>query len=128
MGKVVISEEVKLVEEIANIDAAQWIHPGEGQDAGEAGLSVSHLFSNARVETIPLFLTRLLRAVPANIEYLIIFLQGLYWHWHVVIRGYDLACPVSQRRFGKSQNASYLLKIVTESPFQKLGVLLEKLQ
>lgn len=130
MGEVVISKEVKLVEEVANIDAAQWIHPGEGQDAGEAGSSVSRsrLFSNARAEIIPLFLARLLRAVPANIEYLVIFLQCLYWHWHVVICGYDLAWPVSQGASRKVQDLSHLLEIVAESSFQKLSILFKKLQ
>lgn len=41
MGELVIGKEVELVEKIADIDAAQWIHSREGQDAGETGSSFS---------------------------------------------------------------------------------------
>lgn len=41
MGEIIISKEVELVEEIADIDTAQWIHPREGQDAGKTRPSIS---------------------------------------------------------------------------------------
>jgi hypothetical protein len=37
-----------------------------------------------------LFLLGLLRAIPADIEHFVILFLGLYWHWHVIIRGHNL--------------------------------------
>lgn len=36
--EVIIREEVNLVEEVSYVDAAKWVHLGEGQDAGKSKL------------------------------------------------------------------------------------------
>lgn len=38
MRKVVIGKEVKLIQKVADIDAAKWIHLGEGQNTWESKL------------------------------------------------------------------------------------------
>jgi hypothetical protein len=43
--EVVVGEEIELVEEISNIDTAEWVHLGEGEDAGEAMSLLASLLS-----------------------------------------------------------------------------------
>jgi hypothetical protein len=35
MREIVIGEEIKLIQEVPNIDTTQGVHPGEGQDTWE---------------------------------------------------------------------------------------------
>lgn len=50
------------------------------------------------LKNLHLLLARLARAIPAHIEYLFILLLGLYGHWHIVIRCYNLAELAYQKR------------------------------
>lgn len=50
-------------------------------------------------EDLHLLLARLVRAIPAHIEYLFILLLGLYGHWHIVICCYNLTELAYQKRF-----------------------------
>ena len=61
-------EEVELVEEVADVDAAEGVHLGEGEDAGE-----DHLRDGA------------VRCVPADIDNLFILFGVLDRHGHVIV-------------------------------------------
>lgn len=45
-----------------------------------------------------LLLARLVGTIPAHIEYLVVFFQSLNWHWHVIVRRYNLRMSASSSR------------------------------
>jgi hypothetical protein len=73
MLEVIVREEVELIEEVSNIDAAKWIHLREWQNSGEVDLT--WIFG---------------RFIPADVEYLLIVLKTVNSHWHVIVCRDDL--------------------------------------
>jgi hypothetical protein len=61
-------KEVELIEEVANVDAAERVHLGEGEDAGE-----DHVGDRA------------VWGVPADVDDLFVFFRVLDGHGHVVV-------------------------------------------
>ena len=78
----VVDEEVELVEKVANVDAAQWVHLREGEDARE-----SHLGD------------RPVWRVPADIDNLLVFLSILDRHRHVVVCGHNFEKIIAEATF-----------------------------
>ena len=65
----IVREEIELVEEVADVDAAQWIHLRERENTGKSQV-----------------ITSLVGSVPTNVHHLVIFVDVIDRHWHVVIR------------------------------------------
>lgn len=86
MLKMVIREEVELVEEVANIDAAERIHLREWQYARKSSQSLGQRIHDASKWAHSRQLLRaLLLREPAHVDNLLIFLKGIDSHRHVVI-------------------------------------------
>ena len=76
------NEEVELVEEVADVDAAEWVHLGEGKHAGEDHFGDGPVWS-----------------VPADVDDLFVLLRVLNRHGHVVVCGDDLEEVVTEAAF-----------------------------
>ena len=68
VSKVGGDKEVELIEEVADVDATEWVHLGEGEDAGE-----DHVGDGA------------VWGVPADVDDLLVFFGILDGHGHVVV-------------------------------------------
>jgi hypothetical protein len=97
MREIFIGKEIELVQEVADVDATQGIHLRKRQNTWKPK-QVSEENANLKIETVDvhLFLPWLLRIVPADVEDLVVLLQRLYRHGHIIIRGYDLTIQVSK--------------------------------
>src|SRR5207248_8299749 len=75
-------EEVELVDEVANIDAAEWVHLGEREDAGK-----DYVGDGA------------VGGVPANVDDFLVFFGVLDRHGHVIICRDDLEEVIAEAAF-----------------------------
>jgi hypothetical protein len=82
--EIVIREEINLVEEIPNVDAAQWIHLTEWQYTGEC-----ELFGG------------LVGRVPGHGHNLVIFFETVDGHRHVVVCVHNLEEVFAETGFEK---------------------------
>ena len=80
--EVVVEEEVELVEEVADVDAAEGVHLGKGEDAGEGH-----------------FVDAAVGRVPGYVDDFFVLLGVLDWHGHVVVCGDDLEEVVAKAAF-----------------------------
>jgi len=71
--QIVVRTGVYLAQEVANVDAAHWVHLRERHDAREGDLA-----------------SVFVRHIPANLNDFVIFLQIIDGHWHVVVACTDL--------------------------------------
>jgi len=87
--KMVIGEKVKLIQEVAYIDAAQRIHLGERKNTWEP------IYISIKVEVggriyAPQLICCLVRRVPADGDHFLILIQIVDRHWHIIISRDDL--------------------------------------
>lgn len=79
----IIGEEVYLIQEIADVDTAQWVHLREGEHTRKSDMVLVYKFrwisEHSRWQLI------LLGAVPTDIDDFFVFVWIVDWHWHVII-------------------------------------------
>lgn len=68
----VVDEEVELVQEVTNVDAAEWVHLREGEYAGKRHIG-----------------DRAIWRVPTDVDHFLVLFGILDGHWHVVVRRDD---------------------------------------
>ena len=133
--EVIIREEIELVEKIPDVDAAQWVHLREWQDAGKPGRWGCQKNEVGREDedghSRKVFDVLVLRE-PADVNNFLVLFPRVDGHGHVVIGGNDLewSIPTLSSATGNMNNrgcSAHLLEILAEPPLQEIGVLVEQI-
>ena len=77
-------EEVELIEKVPDVDTAEGVHLGEGEDAGKCH-----------------FIFRSVWCVPGDIDDFVKFFWRLDWHRHTVVCGDNLEKILAEASFEK---------------------------
>lgn len=87
----VVREKVKLIEKVSDVDTAERIHLRKGKYVREAVRRYQPRLVTEPIQLNSLDLFSLLVGrIPANVNDLVIFIDIVDRHWHVIIGGYDL--------------------------------------
>ena len=125
----VIGEEIELVQEVPDVDTAKWVHlrkrqyqwePGtDWVSRGISGINYGECFSRQ-------FFWGFFLGEPADAEDLLVFLESVDRHGHVIISLDDLKIGQHERYGAFPAETAYLLEVLAEAAFQQLGILMKQ--
>jgi hypothetical protein len=84
MLKMVVRKKVELVQEVADVDATEWVHLGKWQDTGEA-YTISKILLDVKMSILHELPSRLVWSKPTDIDNFIVLVQITDRHWHIIV-------------------------------------------
>lgn len=94
MLEMIIEKEIELVQEIANVNAAERVHLRERQNTGEPIMIISVQCSSQKERDIVSARKLLYRPIwrePANVDHFLVVTEGVDGHRHIVISRNNLS-------------------------------------